>query len=96
MSPSPKPSISKLQQLQKQRDQIQARIDRQRALLKSQERKADTRRKIIAGALALEHAEINSSFGAQLHKLLNEYVTRPDDRALFNLPPLPIDPAPSP
>ena len=49
------------------------------------ERKADTRRKVIAGALALEHfvANRNSEFARILFRLLDEYVVRPHDRGLF-------------
>ena len=65
-----------------------ARIDaRLKALAiadQKQKRKDDTRRKIITGALALEHATINAEFGAQLASLLNRYVERPEDRALFD------------
>jgi hypothetical protein len=49
-----------------------------------QDRKDDTRRKIIAGAVALEHAGQNAGFAAELTALLNQYVTRPQDRALFD------------
>jgi hypothetical protein len=96
---APMPSTTKEQKilrLQKQRDQIQARIDKEKALLKSLERKKDTRRKIIAGALALEHADKNEGWGKTLRRLLDEYVTRPDDRELFNLAPVPSIPNPTP
>jgi hypothetical protein len=42
-----------------------------------QKRKDDTRRKIIAGAIMLEHAETNAAFAAELTALLNHYVTKP-------------------
>jgi hypothetical protein len=47
--------------------------------------KPNTRRKVIAGALALEHFEKNrdSEFGRIMFRLLDEYVVRPHDRALF-------------
>lgn len=49
-----------------------------------QKRKDDTRRKIITGALVLERAEADAAFAAELAALLNRYVTRPQDRALFD------------
>lgn len=52
-----------------------------------QQRKNDTRRKIIAGALALEHAQHDPDFAATLAGLLNEHVTKPQDRALFDFLP---------
>ncbi|MHB0704098.1 hypothetical protein ACX4MT_00060 [Roseomonas mucosa] len=65
--------------------QIEAQLKDLEAREQRQKRKDDTRRKIIAGALALEHAEIDPVFGAQLAKLLNRYVTKAQDRALFDL-----------
>lgn len=47
------------------------------------ERKRDTRRKIIAGALVLAHAGHDREFRGQLRRLVLQNVTRPDDRALF-------------
>ena len=39
----------------------------------------------LAGALALEHAEIDAGFGQTLRTLLDQYVTKPNERALFGL-----------
>jgi hypothetical protein len=50
----------------------------------SQQRKDDTRRKIIAGAIALEHAQTDPGFAAELAALLNRYVMKPQDSALFD------------
>lgn len=69
---------------------LKARVQSQEARLKSEERKKDTRKKIIAGALALEHKD--ATFQDTLRRLLNEYVTKPQERALFDLPPLPEEP----
>ena len=52
-------------------------------------RRLDTRKKIIAGALALEHMLFDGRYGAAFRALIDEYVTRDQDRALFDLPPLP-------
>ena len=49
-------------------------------------RKEDTRRKIIAGAIALTHADANDAFGAELYRALGRFV-RERDRHLFDLPP---------
>jgi hypothetical protein len=82
--------------LRRKRDQLDAQMKALEARNKQTERKADTRRKVIAGALALEHFEANrdSEFGRVLFRLLDEYVVRPHDRALFDfLPtPEPLDP----
>lgn len=66
---------------------LKARVQAQEARLSGVKRKEDTRRKIIAGAIALEHED--PTFKAALARLLNQYVTKPNERALFDLPPLP-------
>jgi hypothetical protein len=75
--------------LQQQLQQLKARQQRvtarQKALDSKRSRKADTRRKILVGAVVLaklDQGEINK---AQLHRWLDEALTRPDDRALFAL-----------
>ena len=47
---------------------------------------ADIRRKILAGAAVLEEAEQRPEYEAALLYLLDRFLTRPADRALFNLP----------
>ena len=71
--------------------QKNAEAERLAAQKQERDRKLDTRRKIIAGALALEHAQRDPAFGAALQGLLNEYVTKLPERALFGLAT--IDPA---
>jgi hypothetical protein len=82
--------------LRQRRDQIDAQLKALEARNKQAERKADTRRKVIAGALALEHFERNrdSEFARIMFRLLDEYVVRPHDRALFK--DLPDAQAPDP
>jgi hypothetical protein len=82
--------------LRQKRDQLDAQLKALEARKKQAERKADTRRKVIAGALALEHFEKNrdSEFGRVMFRLLDEYVVRPHDRILFpDLAPPEIPPA---
>lgn len=74
----------KLDDLVKKRDQLDARIQKEKAAVRQAERKRDTRRKIIAGALALEHASRDPAFGEALKRLIKEHA-KPEDRALFNL-----------
>jgi hypothetical protein len=69
-----------------------AKLQRQIRTIKSREkdqaRRIDARRKIIAGALALEHLARNpgSEFGQTLFQLLHRYV-RPEERVLFDFLP---------
>lgn len=82
-------SNNRLAKLLEKKQQLQAQIKDLESRQRAQDRKNDTRRKIIAGALALEHLEKNpeSPFARTLLRLLDEYVTRPAERSLFNLPP---------
>lgn len=77
----------KIAELEEKRGQIEALIQKHKARARVEERKRDTRRKIIAGALALEHASIDPAFRAALQKLIDQNVTREGDRALFDLTP---------
>jgi hypothetical protein len=79
----------KLDKLRVQRDAIAAKIRREQGLARSRERKADTRRKILAGAAVLDEAEHDPEYHAALIRLLGRFLSRDDDRALFGLPPLP-------
>lgn len=83
-------SQTKINKLREKKAQIDARIKLIESRQRSQTRKNDTRRKIIAGALALHHAEKNPEdlFSIKLFRLLNEYVTKPFERSLFDLPPI--------
>jgi hypothetical protein len=82
--PKQKPA-DKLTGLREKMKQLAAQAAALEARQKEADRKADTRRKVIAGALAIEHMEANapSEFGKVMLRLLDEYVTRPADRALF-------------
>jgi hypothetical protein len=86
-------NLDQLEALKKQQSQLQAKIAAMEARQKEQDRKNDTRRKVIAGALALEHMAKNpkDQFSRKLFALLDEYVPRSSDRALF--PDLPAEPS---
>ncbi len=53
---------------------------------KAQNRKRDTRRKILAGSLVLERVEKDEAFAAKFRDDLDEFLTRDIDRVLFELP----------
>lgn len=75
----------KIKQLKAKQEQIEAR--KVQALIKGK-RADDTRRKILAGAMALEMAERDGEAKQRLMKQMDKYLTRDDDRALFGLPKL--------
>ena len=82
--------ISGLEEKLKQLKTRQARLDaRKRALASRQERKADTRRKILAGAIVLARVEQGKLSEAEFRSWLDAALTRPDDRVLFDLPAAP-------
>jgi chromosome segregation ATPase len=80
--------ISSLETKLKQLKTRQARLDaRKRALASSRARKDDTRRKILAGAIVLARVAQGQIPQAEFRAWLDAALTRPDDRALFELPP---------
>lgn len=85
-----KTPAEKIAELEQREAQIRAQLQREKSKLRDDQRKQDTRRKIIIGALALEHKD--AAFQDTLDRLLRQYVTKPQDRALFDLPPLPEEP----
>ncbi len=60
---------------------------RKKAIESKRERKADTRRKILVGAVVLAKVEQKVMDEKQLRGWLDEALSRADDRALFKLPP---------
>ena len=73
--------------------QLKALKQKQEALTKTkqskQERAVDTRKKILIGAMMLEHMGKNEATQANIIGKLTAYLTRKDDRELFGLEPLP-------
>ena len=64
-------------------EQLAARAQLAAARMEYRDRKRDTRRKVIAGAIVLAHAEHDTEFRRNLSRLFQLHVTRPHDRALF-------------
>jgi large subunit ribosomal protein L7/L12 len=82
--------ISTLQERLKQLKLRQQRSEaRKRALDARRERKTETRRKFVVGAVILDRVRDGALDGVQLRTWLDQALTRPEDRALFDLPPLP-------
>jgi hypothetical protein len=69
----------------KVRQQRQAR--RERTLQSQRDRRDDTRRKILVGACVLTRLQRGELTQTQLLAMLDPFLSRPDDRALFGLPP---------
>ena len=80
--------MNKLKRLLEKRDAIKALIRQEENKQRADERKLDTRRKILAGATVLEWAKEDSEFSARLYAKMNAFLVRDDDRALFSFAPL--------
>lgn len=101
--PSATPDSDRLKKLRQQQEELAQKIRLEESRLKEQARKDDTRRKIIAGAVALDLAEQNPQFRALLYEAMNQAVTAERDRDLLGLagsspasPPAPGSAAPVP
>lgn len=77
---------NKVRQLKAKKELIEAR--KVHALIKGK-RSDDTRRKILAGAMVLEVSGRDEEARLRFMERMGKFLTRPDDRALFGLPPLP-------
>jgi len=81
--------VEKIAQLEEKLRQLKAREQaieaRRRTLESRRSRKADTRRKILVGAIVLAKVERGEIDRAALMRWLDGALTRSDDRALFDL-----------
>jgi len=73
---------AKLRQLKERQQAVEAR---RRTLESRRERKADTRRKILVGAIVLAKVEHGEMDRALLRQWLEQGLVREDDRLLFGL-----------
>ena len=69
--------------LKESEKQTQARLAALVAKQKTQERKLDTRRKIVVGSLVLTHAALHPAFADALRDILKAAVIRNTDKALL-------------
>jgi len=74
--------LEKLKQLKAQKQAIEAR---EKTKQKEQERKDDTRRKILLGSYLIKKMQ-NEANKEKILSELNEYLTENRDRQLFGLP----------
>jgi len=72
----------KLRQLKAREQAVEAR---RRTLESRRSRKADTRRKILVGAIVLAKVEHGEIAEADLRRWLDQALARQEDRALFGL-----------
>ncbi len=83
-----KSADERIAELEQQKQQIANRIARLRTIESTKARKLDTRRKILAGARVLDRADKDPASARNLKKeILDAFLTKPQDRALFDLEP---------
>jgi hypothetical protein len=75
----------KLKKLEERQSQLKAQIQKLRAKESTEDRKRDTRRKIVLGAVLLEMVKSGEWSDEKLRNLLDRKLTRPRDRELFSL-----------
>ena len=78
---------TRLAKLEERRKQIDAQIQQIKAREQQQERKRDTRRKVLIGAAVLERVKNGRWPEDRLQVMMDEYLTKEIDRQLFGLPP---------
>ena len=76
----------RLEKLLEKREQLNAEIQKVRARQSAQERKEETRRKILLGALVKEMMSSGELDEAIIMKRLEGFLTRDIDRKLFDFP----------
>ena len=75
--------LEKLKQLKARKQAIEAR---EKSKQKEQERKDDTRRKILLGSYLIKKMNANEANKEKILDELNDYLTENRDRLLFDLP----------
>ena len=78
-----KTSEDKIAELELKQQQLQERIKDEKAKISKQKRKEDTRRKIITGALVLEHMTMDENFRLEIESLIRRHA-KDKDRELFD------------
>lgn len=81
--------LAKAEELFNRRKAELAQAERKKNLMDAaKKRKDDTRRKVLIGAMYMERGETYPDQKERTLKLLDKFLQRPDDRALFELQPL--------
>lgn len=88
-----KTKSEKLEELQKKEAQIKAQIQAIKARDSDEERKRDTRRKILIGGIVLAKVKRGEWGKDKLEALLSNELKAERDRELFGFPPLASDEA---
>ena len=77
----------RMRKLEEQRARINAEIQRVKGREQQAERKRETRRKILAGAMVLDRLARGEVAEKLFRADMDRFLERDQDRALFDLPP---------
>lgn len=78
-------NLSLIEKLEQRKNALERRLQIARTRLKNEDRKKDTRRKILVGAMLLAKAEEDLETRSALTRQLDSYLTMQRDRELFGL-----------
>ena len=78
--------MSNLEKLLERKQKLEAKIKKAKAIESNKQRKADTRKKILWGALTMKLIESGNLNEKEMMKRLDGFLTKNSDRKLFNLP----------
>ena len=79
-------ATSKLDQLTKKREQLNAQIQAIKSKEAIQKRKDDTRRKVLIGGVVMKMLRTGEMSQDRITKMLDKHLEKNADRALFDLP----------
>ncbi|WP_221945825.1 hypothetical protein [Photobacterium carnosum] len=77
--------LTKLEKIKTQIEALQAKANAEKMRTKSKERKEDTRKKILIGAMVLDGMNKSETYHEKIIKNLDGYLTSKHDRILFGL-----------
>lgn len=80
-------ATTRLDKLTIKRQQLNAQIQALKAKESKQNRKEDTKRKVLVGSVVLKMLETGEMPEERLNQILDKHLTRDGDRALFGLKP---------
>jgi predicted membrane chloride channel (bestrophin family) len=81
-----KKTVEQIERLKQRKAQLEARLQMLEARQRTQDRKRDTRRKVLAGAMILHQVETRRFPRDEFIRMMDEFLTRDYDRELFGLP----------
>ncbi len=81
----------RIKELESKKKQIEARIQKLKAIESTKNRKEDTRRKILLGAMVMKLIEKGYWSQEEIYQQLDKFLDKQLDRQLFGLPELQQD-----